>query len=764
MRVVTVRCASLLLAIALLALLMLAPAGTYAESSTVRIGVLAHRGFDETIKIWAPTAKYLTEKNPQYSFVIVPLDFQQIGPAVKQGAVDFVLANTSIYVELEAAYGVTRISTLKNKSGKGAFTVFGGVIFCRNDRQDIKNLEDLSGKSFMAVEETSFGGWRVAWLELKKKGINPYKEFESLRFEGTHDKVVYAVRDGKIDAGTVRTDILEHMADEGLIDLSSFRIINERHVEGFPYVLSTPLYPEWPFAKVGHTSDDLAQKVAIALLSMPEDSQAAKSAKIAGWTTPLDYQPVHEAMKELRVGPYVDFGKITLTEVLKAYWYLFVLSIAGLTFMGLVTSYVLKLNRKLKQSNKFTKTVLDSMNDAISIIDVNDFTIVDANSVFLKEFGFSEEETIGKKCHEITHHSSEACQSADDICPLLDLEKNNGHSMVEHVHYAKNGKKAYVEVSTSPIKDNNGNIIQVVHVSRNVTERKKNEEALQQSNEELKFLNKELEKAFSELKAVQSQLLQREKMASIGQLAAGVAHEINNPIGFIMSNLGTLQKYAGKVFEFIRIVEGLAQKNPDRLVAGIEESKKALKIDYIISDIESLVAESLDGTERVKDIVQNLKVFARLDEAEFSMADINAGLESTITIVWNELQYKAELKKEYGDIPLTKCNPGQLNQAFMNILVNAAHAIEKQGMITVKTWSGKEHIYVSIADTGCGIPQDKINRIFEPFFTTKDVGAGTGLGLSIAYDIIKKHNGEIMVESEAGKGTTFTLKLPIVVT
>ncbi|MFZ5996041.1 MAG: sensor histidine kinase, partial [Nitrospirota bacterium] len=281
--------------------------------------------------------------------------------------------------------------------------------------------------------------------------------------------------------------------------------------------------------------------------------------------------------------------------------------------------------------------------------------------------------------------------------------------------------------------------------------------------------HKELESAYNELRSAQSHLLQQEKMASIGQLAAGVAHEINNPTGFIMSNLGTLQKYAARLSEFISMQSEAVGKlhasgtaDAESVLSTLEEQRKALKIDHIISDLTNLIKESLEGAERIKKIVQDLKGFSRVDEAEFKMADINAGLESTINIVWNELKYKATVRKEYGDIPQTKCNLGQLNQVFMNILVNAAHAIEKQGEIAVETWHEEGHIHVSISDTGCGIPEDKIHRIFEPFFTTKEVGKGTGLGLSIAYDIVKKHNGEITVNSEVGKGSTFTVKIPVV--
>ncbi len=283
----------------------------------------------------------------------------------------------------------------------------------------------------------------------------------------------------------------------------------------------------------------------------------------------------------------------------------------------------------------------------------------------------------------------------------------------------------------------------------------------------LELKNNELERAYKELKSAQSQILQQEKMASIGQLAAGIAHEINNPVGFIMSNLNSLQKYCDRFVDFIKVQEeAIKEISPnhlkDELIDRLKEYKKSQKIEYMMEDVHDLIKESIEGAERVKRIVQDLKSFSRVDEAEFKMADINAGIESTINIVWNELKYKVTLKKEYGDIPLTKCNPGQLNQVFMNILVNSAQAIEKKGEIHVKTWHKDKDIYISISDTGCGIPRENINKIFEPFFTTKEVGKGTGLGLSIAYDIVKKHKGEITVQSEVGKGTTFVIKIPIV--
>jgi two-component system NtrC family sensor kinase len=286
---------------------------------------------------------------------------------------------------------------------------------------------------------------------------------------------------------------------------------------------------------------------------------------------------------------------------------------------------------------------------------------------------------------------------------------------------------------------------------------------LKKAAEELTRKNLRLNEALAALKRSQAKVLHQEKMASIGQLAAGVAHEINNPIGFINSNLTTLAKYLSRLSGFLAVqAECIAAGAPPEQVESVRQQQARLKIDYILKDLEDLVRESLEGAERVRSIVADLKTFSRLDESGYKKADLNECLRSTINIVWNEIKYKATLKKELGEIPQTRCYPQQMNQVFMNLLVNAAHAIEQQGVITVRSWEEDGYVCISVADTGQGIPEANLNRIFEPFFTTKEVGKGTGLGLSITYDIVKKHNGEITVRSEPGKGTEFTVRIPVV--
>jgi len=304
--------------------------------------------------------------------------------------------------------------------------------------------------------------------------------------------------------------------------------------------------------------------------------------------------------------------------------------------------------------------------------------------------------------------------------------------------------------------------VKSVIILRDITEAKRITGELLQSREMLRVKNEELDKACQNLKMTQSQIVQQEKMASIGQLAAGIAHEINNPIGFISSNLTSLDKYVRKLIYYLDLQkEVIERENPHDFLANLQENRTSLKIDFIMDDITQLISESLDGTNRVKKIVQDLKSFSHADGTETQAADINKGIESTLNIVHNEIKYKATVRKELAELPLVKCIPGQLNQVFMNLFVNAVQAIEQQGEILVKSWADKNNVFVSVSDTGCGMPDEIKKRIFEPFFTTKEIGKGTGLGLSIAYDIIKKHSGEINVESSVGKGTTFTIILPV---
>jgi two-component system, NtrC family, sensor kinase len=271
----------------------------------------------------------------------------------------------------------------------------------------------------------------------------------------------------------------------------------------------------------------------------------------------------------------------------------------------------------------------------------------------------------------------------------------------------------------------------------------------------------ELQSTNRKLAEAQEQLLQAEKMASIGQLAAGVAHEINNPLGYVSANIGALERYFNELLTLVDACEPLDPGSDPASFPAFRELREKLDLPHLRGDVGDLLAESREGLERVRKIVLDLNIFAQVDRAGWQQADLLQGLESTLNILWNELKCKADLVKEYAEMPLVECVPSDINQVFMNLLLNAAQAVEDGGNIILRTgWEG-ERVWVEVEDTGKGITPENLKRVFDPFFTTRPVGMGTGLGLSLSYGIVKRHHGMIEVRSTPGAGTVFRVWLPV---
>ncbi len=280
---------------------------------------------------------------------------------------------------------------------------------------------------------------------------------------------------------------------------------------------------------------------------------------------------------------------------------------------------------------------------------------------------------------------------------------------------------------------------------------------LVRNNDELKRLNVRLKQA-------QDQLMQSEKLASIGQLAAGVAHEINNPVGYVFSNFGTLEKYLADVFRVLAAYEEAeGQLTGTPVGTKLAALRAEIELDYLKDDVPALMSESREGIRRVRKIVQDLKDFSHVDtKQDWEWTNLHQGIDSTLNIVNNEIKYKADVVKQYGELPEVQCLPSEMNQVFMNLLVNAAHAVDKtRGTITVRTGNRDDQVWIEIEDDGCGIAKENLSRIFDPFFTTKPVGKGTGLGLSLSYGIVQKHGGRLEVDSEPGRGTLFRVTIPV---
>jgi len=313
---------------------------------------------------------------------------------------------------------------------------------------------------------------------------------------------------------------------------------------------------------------------------------------------------------------------------------------------------------------------------------------------------------------------------------------------------------------------------------RQRTAREQAEDALENRSRELYDSKQSLELAYQQLKDQKLQILHQEKLASIGQLSAGVAHEINNPIGFVRSNLQSLSQYTQDLMALLQLykttLSSISHSSGIPLdLKHIEQYEEECDIGYLMEDLPNLIEDSVKGTERVAEIVTELKTFSRVDSTEKELLDVNLCIQNTIKLVMSEIKYRAELTQELGDIPITKGYPGSLSQVILNMLVNASHAIPegKMGTITIRTSLSHQKvsdkpqdIILQIEDNGSGMDEETVNRIFDPFYTTKDVGVGTGLGLSISTSIIKKHGGTISVDSETGVGTMFTICLPIIET
>ncbi|GCL61952.1 ATP-binding protein [Pseudaquabacterium pictum] len=345
----------------------------------------------------------------------------------------------------------------------------------------------------------------------------------------------------------------------------------------------------------------------------------------------------------------------------------------------------------------------------------------------------------------------------DDLVHLRELAQLP-FSRNEALHHEmwlhdRSGRPLWMQVNACPVEYSD-DATGAWWMLQDRTEVRTAQEALRQRFEELQQTNQKLEQA-------QNQLLQSDKMASIGQLAAGVAHEINNPVGFVSSNLNTLRQYVGSLLQLADAYGRHSQPAGPEAAQQLAATLKAVELDYLKDDLPQLLDESADGLTRVKKIVQDLKDFSRVDQADWQLADLNAGLESTLNVVLHEVKYKADIVRALTPLPLVNCLAGQLNQVFMNLIVNASQSIDGRGTITLSSGAEGDWVWVQVGDTGAGMTDAVMRRIFEPFFTTKDVGKGTGLGLSLSFSIVQRHGGVIQVRSQRGVGSRFRVWVPV---
>lgn len=686
----------------------------------IKIGVLSHRGDEATLDAWDETAKYLCSQLPNYEFVIIPLDFNRVDDATRKGDVDFILVNPGIYVNLETRYRASRIATMNNYRGGSAYNIFGGVIFTRSDRKDIFVLDDIKGKSFMAVDDTSLGGYQMAWREFNARGINIKEDLERLEFGGIHDNVVMSVLNSEVDVGTVRTDIIERMADDGEIDLDDIKIINSQVRPEFPFALSTRIYPEWPFSKVEHTDNALAQKVALALLQMSADHPAALAGNYAGWSIPLDYQKVHNLFSELNLPPYTSRGRFTLKQAIEKYWYWVLgVTIALLSLLGL-TALVVWHNKALEQAkNRLEKQhelILNSVDDGIYGVDLEGrCTFV--NKAMEDLTGWSAEDLIGSNQHMILHHTREdGTHHPPDECPVYATYKDNIPRFIpDDIFWKKDGSHLSVEYNSTPMKGKKGKTTGSVVVFRDTTARKMNETKMREHKKQLEHVS---------------------RLSTLGEMASGIAHELNQPLTAITMNSRAC----------VRMLEsGQKGQESNCSDAMLKIADQAERAGGIIRHIRNFVQKELPDRKSVlvEDIVGTVM---DLMGSEIKQKSIKFRLDNDASVKWVFAQQI------------------QIEQVLINLVRNAVDALEeideKARFLNLSIALHKNtQVEFRVTDSGKGISPKVADELFEPFVSSKETGMG--LGLSISQGIISSHGSRIRVDSSKKNGTTFSFSLPI---
>jgi PAS domain S-box-containing protein len=686
----------------------------------VKIGVLANHGASQCLEAWGATGEYLGQHLPGFHFAIVPLGYTDVEPAVAQRRVDFVFVNSGQYVALEAQYQIGRVATIKSKAGGHVTTAYGTVIFRRADRQDLRSLNDLRGKSFMAPEEASFGGWLMALREMRRARIDPSSDLGSVHFAGSQDAVVLAVLRGEVDAGAVRTDTLEQMAAQGKVRLGDFQSIPAYDgYEGpldpkFPYLVSTRLYPEWALAKLPHVPLALAEQVAQQLRNMPASAAAAEKAGIVGWTYPADYDPVRKCLEELKIGPFRPSVTVTLAATVSTYWpWLLTAALALAAMIGLIAGFA-RMNRRLvaaqKQLQRLSRAVEQS--PASIVITDRQGAVEYVNPGFLGRTGYTVEESLGKNPRILKSgvHPPEFYARMWKV--LVRGEVWRG----EICNRKKNGELYWEDATIAPLLDARGTITNFVAVKVDISERKRAEEALTAAKEQAEEANR-----------------------AKSRFLASMSHELRTPLNGVIGMTELLRNTSldDRQHRFVEACHGSA--------------KSLLELINDVLDFSKIEAGKLE-----------------LDEHDF---DLGRLVEETVETMAFQARQKGLQLSSHVAPPVRRCvrgDSGRLRQLLVNLVGNALKFTEA-GEVTVRVEAveepgGEASLRFAVSDTGIGIPPDRLDRLFVSFTqadssTTRKYG-GTGLGLAISKSLVALMGGRIGVESRPGRGSTFWFVIP----
>ncbi|MCO6412458.1 MAG: PhnD/SsuA/transferrin family substrate-binding protein [Thiogranum sp.] len=768
------------------------PAPAPSAIEQVRIGVLAYRGEAHAMRRWSPTADYLSAAVPGYRFEIVPVDLDEMAAAIEEDRIHFTLTNPGNYVELETRFGVSRIATLQTREGRQTRVRYGAVIVARADDARIKTLADLRGKSFMAVSADAFGGFQMAWRELKSQGIDPFRDLKSLAFSGfPQDEIVAAVHSGRVDAATVRAETLARMVEAGRVQPASLRVLNPQSDQGTPFPVSTRLYPEWPFATLRTTARELATQVARALLSMPENHPAAKAAHSAGWTVPLDYSPVHALMEELKIGPYEALRGASLAAMAKryAYW----LAGAGTVLLSLllISGYVSRTNHRLKETernlrdkirqHKRSQQALARYRDTLEEQVARRTDDLQATNLALEKSRVALRELVRITSAPELSHDEKLMRLLDTgrayyglpVGVLASLENDRQNvcrisgerravlqtgpisRQCAALLVARGGEPLDIpDLAASTLAETQcvergwrsylGAAVLVegrVHCTLEFAGRGARAGVFSQWDHDLlkvmaQWIGDELERqvAWESEQQHRSELARVSRISTVGEMAASLAHELNQPL------TGTIN-YSSGCLRLLR--DGIMDRR--KLMEGMERA--------------------VEGAKMAADIIRHIREFVQKGDARRSAVNLNSAVRNVTALVGVEARrHDVAIELDLADdLPLVEGSLIQLEQVILNFLRNGIDAMEgtKRGQrrLIVATRREGGSIRVTATDTGEGIPQAALARIFDAFYTTKT--DGVGIGLSISRSIIESHRGHIAARTLEGGGAEFSFRLPV---